>query len=239
MGTLAILLHVGLVERKQRLFESLVRLRHVERRMAPDQDLAAIRTLLEEELGETMSQRLAARILGVDHKALERWIRAGDLPLVATPSGRTEIPVADVLALHDAVEKTREEGNRRRHYLEPALTEGRRLADEMRPSELTPKAMEGHERAERRSLTYHRALARRLRRPMVDDALRLIWKWRDQGRIDNRYADQWEQVLALPLAEVRRIIGEDSERGRDLRQNSPFAGVLSEAERRRINAEVR
>jgi CRISPR/Cas system-associated endoribonuclease Cas2 len=37
---------------------------------------------------------------------------------------------------------------------------------------------------------------------------------------------------------VRRIIGEDSQRGRDLRQNSPFAGTLSEAERRRINEEI-
>ena len=73
---------------------------------------------------------------------------------------------------------------------------------------------------------------------MVDEALRLLWKWREQGRIDERYAEQWEQVLRRPMTEVRRTIGEDSERGRDLRQNLPFAGMLSEAERRRINQDI-
>jgi hypothetical protein len=38
---------------------------------------------------------------------------------------------------------------------------------------------------------------------------------------------------------VRRIIGEDGQDGHDLRQNSPFAGMLSEAERRRILEQVR
>ena len=43
---------------------------------------------------------------------------------------------------------------------------------------------------------------------MVDEALRLLWKWRQQGRIDERYAEQWERVLRRPLRDVRRIIGE-------------------------------
>ncbi len=110
----------------------------------------------------------------------------------------------------------------------------------MRLGELAGERPEdGHRRAERRSLAYHRVLAARLRRPMVDDALRLLWKWQDAGRIDERYAAQWEQVLRSPLADVRRIISEDGRRARDLRQNSPFAGMLSEPERRRILAEVR
>jgi hypothetical protein len=73
---------------------------------------------------------------------------------------------------------------------------------------------------------------------MVDDALRQLWKWREQGRIDERYAAQWEHVLRQPVAAVRRAMTEDTQHGRDLRQNSPFAGMLSEAERRRINEEV-
>jgi hypothetical protein len=214
-------------------------LRRAERRNPPDKDLVAVRAILEGELGQTMSRRFAARILGVDHKALERWIRAGDLPLVPTPSGRMEVPVADVLDLYEAVETTRSEGSRKRHHLEPALTAGRRRADVMHPEDLVGPGGDGHDRAERRSLAYHRALAKRLRRAMVDDALRQIWQWRDQGRIDERYADEWEAVLNRPLTDVRRIISEDSQRSRDLRQNSPFAGMLSEAERRRINAEVR
>jgi hypothetical protein len=230
---------MGVVERKQRLFDAIVRLRRVERDMAPDPDVAAVRAMLEEDLGETISRRLAARVLGVDHKALDRWVRSGDLPLLYTPAGRAEVPVANVLELFEAVSESRESGARQRHHLEPALTAGRRRAERMRPRELVDAGSgSDHNRAERRSLAYHRALAKRLRRPMVDEALRLLWKWRDQGRIDERYAGQWEEVLREPLPAVRRILTEDSQRARDLRQNSPFAGMLSEAERRRINEEI-
>jgi hypothetical protein len=228
-----------MIERKLRLFEGIVRLRRAELRATPDPDIAAVRTMLEEELGETMSRRLAARVLGVDHKALERWIRAGDLPLVETVSGRHEVPVAHIVELFEAVNETRATGARSRHHLEPALTEGRRRAAELHADKLLGSGdSDGHGRAERRSLAYHRALASRLRRSMVDDALRLLWKWREQGRIDDLYADPWEELLRRPVDDVRRVIGEDTQRGRDLRQNSPFAGMLSEAERRRINDEV-
>ena len=109
----------------------------------------------------------------------------------------------------------------------------------LRPRELVgADDRNGHGRAERRSLAYHRALAKRLTRSMVDEALRLVWKWREHGSIDDRYADDWEQVLGESMPRIRRIIGEDSQRGRDLRQNSPFAGMLSEAERRRINEDI-
>lgn len=231
---------VGVIDRKERLFGGLVRLRRAERHAAPDKDIVAVRTMLEEDLGETMSRRLAARLLGVDHKALERWIRSGDLPLVYTPDGRTEVPVAAVVELYESVADSRASGTRNRHHLEPSLAAGRRRAEGLRPHELVGADDDenGHSRAERRSLAYHRALAKRLRRPMVDEALRLLWKWREQGRIDERYAEQWEQVLREPIAHVRRIIGEDTQRGRDLRQNSPFAGMLSEAERRRINEHI-
>jgi hypothetical protein len=230
---------MGVVERRERLFEAIVRLRRVERNLPPNKDIVAARTLLEDELGETMSRRQAARLLGVDHKALDRWVRSGDLPLVHTRAGRLEVPVADVVELFEAVEMTRAGGERSRHHLEPALTQGRRRAEQLRPRELVG-SMDGspYGRAERRALAYHRALGRRLTRLMVDDALRLLWKWREQGRIDQRYAEQWEAVLRRGLPDVRRILGEDTERGRDLRQNSPFAGMLSEAERRRINEEI-
>jgi hypothetical protein len=230
---------MGVIDRKQRLFDGIVRLRRAERRGVPDEDLVAVRTILEEDLGETMSRRLAARLLGVDHKALDRWIRSGDLSVVHTASGRTEVPVSEVVELFEAVAESRASGTRSRHHLEPSLSAARRRAEDMRPAELAAGGgTNGHARAERRSLAYHRAVARRLRRPMVDEALRLLWKWHQQGRIDERYAEQWERVLRRPLRDVRRIIGEDSQRGRDLRQNSPFAGTLSEAERRRINEEI-
>lgn len=74
---------------------------------------------------------------------------------------------------------------------------------------------------------------------MIDDALRRVWKWRDQGKLDPRYAAQWEEILRRPVPEVRRAISEDTPVARDLRQNSPFAGMLSEPERRRIVEQIR
>jgi hypothetical protein len=74
---------------------------------------------------------------------------------------------------------------------------------------------------------------------MADDALRLVWQWRATGQLADDYADQWEELLRRPLPEVREAITADDQRGRDLRQNSPFAGVLSEPERLRILAEIR
>jgi hypothetical protein len=236
---------MGLIDRKIRAFHGLIRLRRAERQLPPNEDLVAVRSLLEDDLGETMSRRLAARLLGVHHRSITRWIDSGDLPVIHTAAGNTEVPVANVIDLYEAVAEIREEGSRKRHVLEPSLTAGRNHADSLRPNQLVAQpsaddeAVGGHRRADLRSLAYHRALARRLRRPMADDALKLLWKWRDQGTIDGRYADEWEQLLRRPVSEIRRVIGEDTQRARDLRQNSPFAGMLSEPERRRINDEIR
>jgi hypothetical protein len=158
--------------------------------------IAAVRAALECELGETVSRRLAARVLGVSHTALDRWIKAGDLPVVYSPKGRVEMPVPALLDLYEAVE------------------------------------------SRARSLAYHRALAKRLRNPMVDEARHVLFRWRDQGRIDQRYADRWERVLSQPLPEIRQALVDGSQEGDDLRQNSPFAGMLSEPERQRIVREV-
>jgi hypothetical protein len=233
---------MGVVDRREELFDAVVRLRRAERNRPHDPDLAAVRLMLETQLGETVSQRMAARLLGVDHKALARWIRAGDVPTVITPEGRTAVPVAALLRLHDDVNESRAHGSRRRHHLEPSMQIGRRRAEALQPDSLVDAgdALDGgHTRAERRSLAYHRALAKQLRRRDIDDALHVLWSWRDLERIDPRYAEEWEEILARPMPEIRRTITEDSQRGRDLRQNSPFAGMLSEPERRRIVEEIR
>jgi hypothetical protein len=122
------------------------------------------------------------------------------------------------------------------------MARGRSRARRIRSGDLVPgepgAVGESHRRAELRSLAYHRALAKQLRRPMVDEARHVLWKWRDRRKIDDRYAQQWDEVLRRPIAEIRRIISEDSPGARDLRQNSPFGGMLSEPERRKIMREV-
>lgn len=226
------------VDRKLELFAHLVRLRRAGRLMPGNDDLAAVRLGLERELGETVSRRLAARLLGVSHTALERWIESGDVPIVSTPAGRREIPVAALLDLYEAVNS---EGGvpagrgRLSSVLRGRQDEAARLRLDW--SRLV-QAGNDENRSARRGLAYHQAVASRLTQEMVADALYILYRWREQGRIDPRYAEPWERVLDLPLRGVRdaiTAIGPDAD---DLRQNSPFAGSLSEPERRRVLAEV-
>jgi hypothetical protein len=90
-----------------------------------------------------------------------------------------------------------------------------------------------------RGLAYHRTVARRLRRPMVEEARHTLFSLRQSGLIAARYADRWEEILGRTVPEIRRALVEETQEADDLRQNSPFAGTLSEPERRRIIESVR
>jgi hypothetical protein len=233
---------MGIVDHRKQLFENIVRLRSASFESPNNRDIVAVCSTLEQELGPTVSRRLAASLLGVSHTALARWITGGDIPTVYAASGRDEVPVPALLDLYDAVKRERAAGRRSRHVLEPTMTEGRNRAERITAAHLVgddAEGIDGYRQPGLQGLAYHRALARRLRRPMIDQARHVLWKWRAQGKIDAHYADQWEALLDQPLPEIRRAVSEDSQAARDLRQNSPFAGMLSEPERRRILQELR
>jgi hypothetical protein len=219
-------------ERRQELLENILRLRSASRRSPDDRELAEVRLSLERELGETVSQRLAGRILGVSHTALQRWIKQDDLPLVLTTRGKEQVPVQALLALYEAIHSD-SESVRPRYALKPTMARQRQAAEQIRLQPPPRDPQQGHDRARARSLAYHRALARRLRRPMVQEARHTLLRWREQGRIDPRYAEQWEGLLDGPIPEIRRALVREDQVSDDLRQNSPFAGMLSEPERRR------
>jgi hypothetical protein len=221
-----------------RIFENLVRLRRAERESGSD-DLAAVRDSLEELLGGTVSRNLAAKLLGVSHTALNNWVASGDVRVVISQRGRREVPA--LLELHEATSGERQKGKRRLHYLEPALAQARSKAGRMRPGrgpEFEDVGRDTHRLAELRSLAYHRALAPRLRRPVVDRAVHKVRRQLREGQIDRDYCEQWLRLLEGPVHELRRAISADDQRGCDLRQNSPLSGLLSEPERRRILEEV-
>ncbi len=221
------------VERRQELLENILRLRSSLRRTPDDMDLTKVRLSLERELGETVSLRLAGRVLGVSHTALQRWIKRGDLPLVFTSSGKEQVPVQALLSLYEATHSG-EEGRRQRYPLKPAMARQRRAAERVRmPPASGQRPLEGHDRARARSLAYHRVLAKRLTRHMVHEARHTLLRWSEQERIDPRYAEQWEAILRRPIPEIRRALISEDQAGDDLRQNSPFAGMLSEPERQR------
>lgn len=221
---------------RKRLFENIVRLRHAESQ-APSLDISLVREDLEAELGEAVSRSLSARLLGVSHTALNNWIETGDVPVVISERGRREVPLPTLLDLFERVSDERSSGRRTLHVLEPVMAEGRRRAERMRLEvdiDDSCERLDPHRRQELRSLAYHRALAPRLRRPMIDEAQRKLARWTRDGRIDPHYAEAWESVFAMPMTEIRKVIAADDARGRDLRQNSPLAGLLSEPERRKI-----
>lgn len=230
---------VGAVDRKQELFESVARLRRVGRELPGNEDLARVRLGLERELGSTVSLRLAARLLGVSHTALQRWVAAGDVPVLRTPTRGREVPVPALLDLYEETRNGVSEGPGR-YVLAPAMKRRRQAAREMRVDVVGSDSPDrgGHDRARDRGLAYHAAIAERLTGSMVAEARHVLFAWREEGRIDPRYADRWQVMLMMPLPAIRQAITANSSAADDLRQNSPFAGMLSEPERRRILAEV-
>ena len=222
-------------DQKIELFENIVRLRRAERRAPGDRDLAAVRISLEAQLGETVTPSFAARLLGVSHTTLRRWIERKDVAVVFDRDGRRMVPVSLLADLYEEVEAERASG--RRHVLESVARRGRDRAGRIASGGLIDSAERSDQparAAELRSLAYHREVARRLNRGMANAALALVRRWGQDEKIDPGYAREWEQLLEGPLPEVRKVLRADDQHARDLRQSSPFAGVLSEVERERI-----
>lgn len=233
----------------EKLVGNIVRLRRAERFSGTAEDIAAVRRDLEAELGPTLSRSRAARMLGVSQTALDRWVGSGHVPTVVTPAGRKEIPARFVVELIEEIE-TGVEGQR--HPLSTILRSreaaakqlGVRLAEDAKCSgSAAPvpagERPQGHESAERRALAFHRVVAERLNAGLVAAARERLERLRETGHIDPRYAERWEEILALPLSELAGVIVRDSQEARDLRQNTLFAGSLDELERRRIVELVR
>ena len=94
-----------------------------------------------------------------------------------------------------------------------------------------------HRLIEARSLAMHAVIAEKIERDpkllsIAHDNLR---RWR--GRWDDRvpvWHQEWSGIMKRPWSEIAAIMTEPSEEGARLRQSSPFAGVLSNTERRRI-----
>ena len=224
------------VSESAKLIDGVVRLRRAERIPAAAEDVRPVRRELEARLGPTLSRSRAARILGVSQTALDRWVDAGQVPVVVAPSGRREVPRQFVVELREAIDGLLAEG-RRRHLLGAALAARREAAASLggdAPGSVPPAPATGHRTAERRARAYHAVVADRLDEAVIDEARARIEQLAAGGHIDPRYADRWRDLLARPRDAIARAIVTESQAARDLRQNSPFSGLLNEQERRRI-----
>lgn len=92
-------------------------------------------------------------------------------------------------------------------------------------------------REQERSLWMHRALMTPLMTSpdeALDRARANIKRWRSEHRSDGmtvRYLDEWERILDEGLAAVLDTLLSTTPEACELRQNTPFAGVLDDATR--------
>lgn len=98
-----------------------------------------------------------------------------------------------------------------------------------------------HRTAELRSVALHRLVGEQLQRdPAILRAAReRVAGWVRDGPVDPGYARRWHELLSSTPALIALELAADTEEMRDLRQCTPFAGVVAPAERWRIIREIR
>lgn len=95
----------------------------------------------------------------------------------------------------------------------------------------------GHLRSEELSIQFHRAIAEKLRdnpEAVLAVTRQNIAHWRRTHSGTggaSYYFDRWDAMLKGPLDELLAFLGSPCQEARDMRQCSPFAGVLSHKER--------
>ena len=223
---------------KEHVVGGIVRLRRLTGELGDEEraELDPVIALLEDAAGQTLSQSEVARLLGVSHTTIGRWIKKGEIPVVPTPRGRKEISLGQAVHLLQSVEELTE--TPREEALAKVIHDQRDRANRLDVRTLLParllKNAGGHRKVELRSLAYHCAVAQRLNKQVISDAKRRLLRWERAGRMHPTWAGEWHRVLAMSERRIARVLCSDSERSRALRQSSPFAGVLSEQERRRL-----
>lgn len=91
-----------------------------------------------------------------------------------------------------------------------------------------------HRRLDQRSLALHSAVADVIRRNphAIARALSNLARW--EKTLDGSWIGEWRALLLGPRDALLSFLTERSERADQLRQSSPFTGVLSATERKRI-----
>ena len=93
--------------------------------------------------------------------------------------------------------------------------------------------MKTHAQIDRRSLELARAVVRKIdadpRHRGLEHARGVCRRW--QARQPAAVHREWLDILSRPWEEVRRVLLDDSEHGRRLRQSDPFCGILTPQER--------
>ena len=101
---------------------------------------------------------------------------------------------------------------------------------------LTPGLLK-HRLAEARSLAMHCLIARKIAAEpaLLEVARRNVAAWRARyGDSPPSALEEWREILGRPWPDIAALITDPGETAARLRQSSPFAGILTPAERRRV-----
>ena len=101
---------------------------------------------------------------------------------------------------------------------------------------LTPGLLK-HRLAEARSLAMHCLIARKIAAEpaLLEVSRRNVAAWRARyGDSAPRALEEWREILGRPWPDIAALITDPGETAARLRQSSPFAGILTPAERRRV-----
>ena len=93
-----------------------------------------------------------------------------------------------------------------------------------------------HRRIDERSLAMHRLIAEKVRAnpALLDEARANLRRAQEKEGSPSLALAEWENILSGDAAQVAEFLENRSERATRLRQSSPFAGILTEAERNAI-----
>jgi hypothetical protein len=102
------------------------------------------------------------------------------------------------------------------------------------------RRVDRHRLAEERSLALHREVLSRLRndRSHLAMALARVQRLRASGILHPHYADAWQRLLEGPFEDLAALLVDESEHARDLRQCTPFSGVVDQRTRLALWREV-
>lgn len=118
---------------------------------------------------------------------------------------------------------------------DPGLTTLERLA-EAADCDLVVEVRPRLSQSERRTLAFHRAVAEKIEKnpsAVIEIAKRCLdgLRNRDVDGHSAPYFDAWQFLLDGPVADLLRVMTSTDAVARDLRQASPFSGILTDDER--------
>lgn len=203
-------------EEREAMIHGLVGLGRVRALLPGNEDVDRGIAGIKAALGEAVSQRTAAKAIGITHPELSKLISGKELSVIDTSRGRSQVVVESLIAYIEREQVAPPE---------PPAWKQRRAAREAAEADpvLADQQADLARIMKLRALAFHRALARNLDRAMVDQAKEIVAEWRESGELSTEQAEAWESLLDRPVSDIAAKMTDYSPAGDSLREKSPFS----------------